>query len=98
MWPSAGYSFRKRADYEKGGYPPNSHDCMPMELINDRVKEITRLNFEKVRKSRRTMARLKTEIKKTIKNFDINFVHDRIKDLPKIMNAIIEKKGNETKY
>ena len=43
-------------------------------------------------------AREHQEIKKTIKNFDINFVHDRIKDLPKIMNAIIEKKGNETKY
>lgn len=53
-------------------------------------------NFEKVRKSHRTTVCLKSEIK-TIKNFDIKFAHDRIRDFLKIMNGIIEKKGNKTK-
>ena len=36
----------------EGGYPPNSHDCMSNELINDRLKEICKKEFDKLRKSR----------------------------------------------
>ena len=44
------------------------------------------------------MKRLKTEITKTVSDFPISFVQDRIRAMPKIMRAVIEKKGNETKY
>ena len=45
-YPTGGRPF----DVE-GGYPPKSHDdCMPCELINDRLKENARRAFERLRK------------------------------------------------
>ena len=43
VYPSAGRPFDV-----KGGYPPNSHDCTPNELIDNRLKEVCRKGFDKV--------------------------------------------------
>ena len=48
----------------EGGYPPNSHDCMPIELINGRLKEKARKAFDKLRKSRQNVKSLQTVVTK----------------------------------
>ena len=92
-YPSGGRPF----DVE-GGYPPNSHDCMPNELINDKLKENARVSFQKLRKSRRTMTALQTVIKSEAKKLDKEFIRDRIRDLPKILKTIEKNNGGRTKY
>lgn len=92
-YPSAGMPFRT-----EGGYPPNSHDCMPNELINDRLKENVRKAFDKLCKNRQTMKRLQTYIKREAAKFDKKFVRDRIADLPMILTTIEHNKGGRTKY
>ena len=93
VYPSAGHTHRA-----EGGYPPNSHDCMPCELVNNKFKEITRKNFNKLQKSRQNMNSLFSQIHKTAEQFPVDFVRDRIACLPKIMSAIIAKDGGRTKY
>ena len=92
-YPSGGRPFDV-----KGGYPPNSHDCMPNELINDKLKEHSRVAFQKLRKCRRTMKGLQTVVKKEAKALDIEFIRDRIRDLPKILRTIEDNDGGRTKY
>ena len=46
----------------KGGHPRNSHDCMPNELINHRLKENARKAFENLRKRRRNMKSLQSNV------------------------------------
>lgn len=41
----------------EGGDAPNSHDCMPCELINNKFKEMTRKKFNKRQKSRTPRSR-----------------------------------------
>ena len=92
-YPSGGRPF----DVE-GGYPPNSHDCMPCELINDRLRENARKAFDRVSRSRRNMKSLQTRVAKEAKNIDIAFNRARIADLPKILRTIEANKGGRTKY
>ena len=92
-YPSGGRSF----DVD-GGYPPNSHDCMPCELINDHLKENSRKAFEKLRKSHGNMKSLQTIVAKEARKIDIDFIRARIADLPKILRTIEERKGGRTKY
>ena len=92
-YPSAGVPFRT-----PNGYPPNSHDMMPNELINDRLKENARLAFDKLPKRDKTMKRLQHVITKTAAEFPKEFVRNRIRDLPKIMQAVIDCDGGRTKY
>ena len=92
-YPSGGRPF----DVE-GGYQPNSHDCMPCELINDHLKENARKAFEKLRKSRRNMKSLQTVVANEARNIDIEFIRARIGDLPKIMATIERNGGGRTKY
>ena len=91
--PSGGSSFGV-----KGGYPPNSHDCMPNELINDRLKENARKEFDKLRKSHRTMKSLQVIVNQAAKNLDIEFVRARIAAMPKILRTIETNEGGRTKY
>jgi hypothetical protein len=42
VFPSTGHAPRVQ-----GGYPPNSHDSMPCELINNKFKEMTQKKFNK---------------------------------------------------
>jgi hypothetical protein len=53
----------------QGGYSPNSHNCMPCELVNDRLKEIVRKSFDDLQKSHQTMLSLYNLIVKTVHNF-----------------------------
>ena len=92
-YPSGGRPF----DVE-GGYPPNSHDCMPNELINDRLKANARNVFENLRGGRQNMKSLQTVVVKEAKKLDIEFVRARIADLPKILRTIEQNKGGRTKY
>ena len=92
-YPSGGRPF----DAE-GGYPPKSHDCMPCELINDRLKENARKSFERLRKSRRNMKSMQTQVAKEARKMDIEFIRDRIACLPKILMTIEANEGGRTKY
>ena len=53
VYPSAG-----RPHNVEAGYYPNSHDCMPIELINNRLKQNSKKAFDNVRKDRQNMKRL----------------------------------------
>ena len=93
VYPSAG-----RPHNVEGGYPPNSHDCMPIELINGRLKEKARKAFDKLWKSRQNMKSLQTVVNKATKNLSIDYIRDRIDDLPKILATIEKNNGGRTKY
>ena len=71
---------------------------MPCELINDRLKENARKAFQKLRKSRRNMKLLQTEVAKEARKMVIDFIRARIADLPKILRTIGENKGGQTKH
>jgi hypothetical protein len=73
-------------------------NCVPCELVNDRLKEIVRGQFDKMQKNRRKMVSLHTLILKVGKSFPKKFIHDRVAYLPKVMTAIVEKEGGRTKY
>ena len=92
-YPSGGRPF----DVE-GGYPPDSHDCMPCEMINDRLKENAQKTFERLRKSRRNVKSSQTQVAKEARKIDIEFIRARIADLPKILTTIEANKGGRTKY
>ena len=92
-YPSAG-----RPHDVQGGYPPNSHDCIPVELINDRLKESSRKEFNLLRSSRKTMKSLQTVVDSEAKKVDTEFIRARIRCLPKILSAIVDNKGGRTKY
>ena len=81
-----------------GGYPPKSHDCMPCDLINERLKENARRAFDRLRKSRRNMKSLRTQVAKEARKIDIEFIHERIAYVPKILMTIEENEGGRTKY
>ena len=92
-YPSGGRPF----DVE-GGYPPKSHDCMSCELINDRLKENARRAFERLRKSRRNMKSLQTQVAKEARKIEIEFIRDRIACLPMILMTIEANEGGRTNY
>ena len=55
--------------------------------------------FEKHRiEKKKTMKRLQHVITKTAAEFPKEFVRNRIRDLPKIMQAVIDCDGGRTKY
>ena len=83
--------------YQNFGIGP-FHDCMPNELINDKLKENARVSLQKLRKSRRTKGSLQTVIKREAKKLDLDFIRDRIRDLPKILKTIGKNEGGQTKY
>ena len=91
-YPSVGRPF----DVE-GGYQPSSHD-MPIEFINDKLKENARVAFQKLRKTHGTMKSLQTVIKKEAKKLDLDFIRDRTRDLRKILKTIGKNEGGQTKY
>ena len=93
VYPSAGRPFDV-----KGGYPPNSHDCMSNELINNRLKEVSRKEFDKVQKSRWNMKSLQTVVNKEAKKFSLEYNRARIGDMPKILATIEQNEGCWTKY
>jgi len=93
VYPSAG-----RPHNVKGGYPPNSHDCMPIELINDRLKQNSRKAFNKLRKDRQNMKSLQTVVTKEAKKLSLDYIRARIDDLPKILSTIEANNGGRTKY
>ena len=78
------------------GYSPNSHDCMPNELINYRLKENVRLEFAKVKKKRQTVKRLEVLIHRLAESFDADFVRERIACLPEILSTIVSNKGGQS--
>ena len=88
VYPSAG-----RPHNVEGGYPPNSHDCMPIEQINNRSKENSRKAFDKVRKGRQNMKCLQTVVKKEAKKLSLEFIRARIDDMRKILATIEQNNG-----
>jgi hypothetical protein len=66
----------------KGGYPPNSHDCMPCELVNDRLKENVQ---QQIAEKSKRMSSLHNLIIKNVKNWPKDFVRG------------VEKQGGRTK-
>jgi hypothetical protein len=68
-FPSAGFTHRV-----KGGYVPNSHNCMPCELVNDRFKQMERKNFTRLQESRQKMVTLHLEILKVAETFPKEFI------------------------
>ena len=93
VYPSAG-----RPHNVKAGYPPNSHDCMPIELINNRLKQNSRKAFDKLRKDRQNMKPLQTVVNKEAKKLSMDFIRARICDMPKILQTIEQNDGGRTKY
>jgi hypothetical protein len=79
-----------------GRYPPNSYDCMPCELVNNRLKESVRESIQQIAE-KSTNNGLQHLIIKSVKNLPKDFVRNRIACLPKIMDALVEKQGGRTK-
>ena len=61
------------------------------------MKEKAREAFDKLRKSRQKLKSLQTAVNKATKNLSIDYIRDRIDDLPKILAAIEKNKGGRTK-
>ena len=80
-----------------GGYPPNSHVCMPCELISDRPKGNARKAFQKLMKSRRNMKSLQTEVTMVARRIGIECICARIAVLPKILRTIEQNGGRRAK-
>ena len=80
------------------GYPPNSHDCNPLETIFARWKERIYMRLQPNGKTTRTMDNLYKVMNEEWNNIPQSEIQAIINLQPKVMQEIIDKNGDGTKY
>ena len=95
------HGFRLYEDREENGYPPRSHDCMPAETEFAGGFELAQEDVERREKNaghKRTMHMWKNALNHVWNTRPIEETQKLIDRMPKVMEAIIEAKGEKKKY